>query len=146
MTRESNGPFLSASSSAYAEVAFSSQGSAPKRRKNQQENTTAALQKHPEPGYLFDRFYTRGSINRRPNRFKIFCKKEADRTDAAVADRLLLAFFHSKQNNDVAAIEEFGRALKSDSQSAVAWFYKAQAESRTLDFDAAIADLNAPRP
>ena len=61
------------------------------------------------------------------------------------ANRLLLAFFYSKQNNDVAAIDEFGKALKNDPSSAAAWYYNAQAERRCLDFESAIADLKRAR-
>ena len=57
------------------------------------------------------------------------------------ADRLLLAFFHTKQGSDVEALEQFRTALAADSDNAAAWFFKAEVAARTLDFDAAIADL-----
>ena len=100
----------------------------------------AALQKHPEPGYLFDRFYNAWLDGSTAESLQDFLQKQVEQSDTT-ANRLLLAFFHSKQNNDLAAIEEFGKALKTDPASAVACYYRALAESRTLDFDAAIADL-----
>ena len=100
-----------------------------------------ALQRRPEPGYLFDRFYNAWLDQSTVESLQDFLQKQLERSDTT-ANRLLLAFFHSKQNNDPAAIEELAKALKKDPARADAWYYKALAESRTLDFETAIADLN----
>ncbi|MBN2217792.1 MAG: tetratricopeptide repeat protein, partial [Pirellulales bacterium] len=104
----------------------------------------AILAKRPEPGYLFDRFYNawldRGTVES----LQEFLQSRVDREDTT-ANRLLLAFFHAKQNNDVAAIDEFAKALATGRAGADVWYHKALAEARTLDFEAAIADLKKAR-
>ena len=112
--------------------------------KNQAQKYHTILQKRPEPGYLFDRFYNAWLDQSTAESLQDFLQKQVEHSDTT-ANRLLLAFFHSKQNNDVAAIDEFNKALKSDPANASTWYYKAQAESRTLDFDAAIAALKQAR-
>ena len=69
-----------------------------------------------------------------------FLTQRADKSNQT-ADRLLLAYFHAKQGDDVKALEQFRAALKNDPGNAEAWYQKAVVEARTLDFDAAIADL-----
>ncbi|MEN6558807.1 MAG: tetratricopeptide repeat protein, partial [Thermoguttaceae bacterium] len=100
----------------------------------------AALQKRPEPGYLFDRFYNAWLDQSTAESLQEFLQKQIERSDTT-ANRLLLAFFHSKQNNDQAAVDELSKALKADPHNAALWYHRAQAESRMLDFDSAIADL-----
>jgi tetratricopeptide (TPR) repeat protein len=111
---------------------------------NEAQKYHAALQKRPEPGYLFDRFYNAWLDQGTAESLQEFLQKQVEQSDTT-ANRLLLAFFDSKQNNDVAAIEEFGKALKNEPANAAAWFYKAQAESRVLDFETAVADLKHAR-
>ena len=100
----------------------------------------AILEKRPDPGYLFDRFYNAWLDRSTVESLESFLSSEVAKRDTT-AHRLLLAFLYVKQNNDPAAIEEFNKALKSDPQNASIWYHKALALSRTLDFEAAIADL-----
>ncbi len=121
-----------------------SQGSAAEEEKNPALKYHAALKRRPEPGYLFDRFYNTWLDQSTAESLQEFLQKQASTADNA-ANHLLLAFFFSKQNNDVAAIDELAKAIKRGPASAAACYYRAQAEGRTLDFDAAIADLKHAR-
>ncbi|MBN2291443.1 MAG: tetratricopeptide repeat protein [Pirellulales bacterium] len=98
------------------------------------------LQKRPQPGYLFDRFYNTWLDESTTEELQQFLESQAEKSKTT-ADRLLVAFFHAKQGDDVAAIEEFRRALATDPGSAAIWYNKALIEARTLDFETAIADL-----
>jgi len=104
----------------------------------------AILQKRPEPGYVFDRFYNTWLDQASAESLQTFLQTRIEAEDST-PNRLLLAFFHSKQNDDAAAIDEFAEALKRDPDSASGWYYKARAESRTLDFESAAADLQEAR-
>lgn len=123
---------------------ISSKGSAAEDETQEAQKYHAALQKRPEPGYLFDRFYNAWLDHSTAELLQEFLEKQVEQEDTA-SNRLLLAFFHSKQNNDLAAIDEYAKALKSNPSNAAVLYYKAQAESRTLDFAAAIADLKHAR-
>ena len=57
-------------------------------------------------------------------------------------DRLLLAFFYTKQGEDAEALQVFAKALEADPGNAEAWLEKARSEARTLDFDTALEDLD----
>ena len=99
-----------------------------------------ALRKKPKTGYLFERFYNASLDWSSVEQLE---KKLADavKQTSATNDRLLLAFFHSKQGDDVKALEQFREALKTDPGNADVWYEKAIVETRTLDFDTALADL-----
>lgn len=102
------------------------------------------LLKRPEPGYLYDRFYNTWLDDSTVDQLKTFLTDRVEQ-EPATAERLLLAFFHVKQGNDVSALEEFRKALLIDPASAATWYHKALVEARTLDFDTAIADLRKAR-
>ena len=144
MTRTVAAMFLSAVALCVLGGRLASPAAAAEEEKNQAQKYHKALQKRPEPGYLFDRFYNAWLDQSTAESLQEFLQKQADQSDNT-ANRLLLAFFHSKQNNDLAAIEEFGKALKNDPSSAAACCYKAQAEARTLDYETAITDLKRAR-
>ena len=98
------------------------------------------LTKRPAPGYLFDRFYNTWLDAGTVEGLQTFLEQRAGTSDRT-SDRLLLAFFHAKQGDDVKALEQFRTALDRDPENSQAWYQKAIVESRTLDFDTAIADL-----
>ncbi len=99
-----------------------------------------ALVKRPVPGYLFDRFYNAwldtGTIEELEK--YLTARVAAEETTAG---RLLLAFFHAKQGDNVKAIGQFRAALEKNPGSAEAWFQKAVVEARTLNFETALQDL-----
>ncbi len=98
------------------------------------------LLKRAEPGYLYDRFYNSWLDESTVEQLQKFLTSRVQQ-NPKTADRLLLAFFYVKQGDDVAAIEEFRKALADDPASAAIWYHKALVEARTLDFDTAIEDL-----
>lgn len=100
----------------------------------------AALLRRPNPGYLFDRFYNTWLDAGTLEELRSFLQERVD-DRGETADRLLLAYFHAKQGDDVKALEEFREALENDPENAEAGYQKAVVEARTLDFDTAIADL-----
>ena len=71
-----------------------------------------ALKKRPNPGYLFDRFFDAWLDSGTVEGLENYLKSAAENPDAATADQLLLAFFHSKQGDDLAALEVFDVALE----------------------------------
>lgn len=105
-----------------------------------------ALVRRPSPGYLFDRFYNSWLDSSSLEELGEFLKSNAEKS-AKTPDRLLLAFFHAKGGDDVAALKQFREALKNDPGNAATLYEKAVVEARTLDFETALADLaNAARP
>lgn len=100
----------------------------------------AALQRRPNPGYLFDRFYNTWLDTSSLDQLEKFLASQVEKT-RSTQDRLLLAFFHTKQGDDVRALEQFRLALANDPTSVETLYEKAVIEARTLDFDTAIADL-----
>jgi tetratricopeptide (TPR) repeat protein len=98
----------------------------------------------PEPGYLFDRFYNTWLDESTVDSLEQFLSTRARET-RETPDQLLLAFFFVKKGDDVAALEEFQKALAANPASAATWYDKALDEARTLDFDSAIADLKKGR-
>lgn len=99
-----------------------------------------ALRKRPTPGFLFDRFFDAWLEDSTAAELETFLRGEAEKTKA-LPDQLLLAFYFSRQGEDVRAIEQFRAALEANPGSAAAWYEKAVTEARTLDFDTALADL-----
>lgn len=99
-----------------------------------------ALQRRPVPGYLFDRFYNTWLDSATITELESYLTQQAA-ASKTTADRLLLAFFFSKQGEDVLALEQFRIALKNDPSSAETWYEKAVIEARTLDFETALVDL-----
>lgn len=100
------------------------------------------LRKRPQPGYLYDRFYNAWLDQASVDSLAEFLTARAKEPGES-ADRLLLAFFYAKQGDDRRAIEQFRATLSEDPDNAGAWFEKAVAEARTLDFERALLDLEA---
>ncbi len=101
-----------------------------------------ALLRRPSPGYLYDRFYNTWLDGSSLEDLKTFLNDRA-KSSNTTADRLLLAFFHARQGDDVAALQQFRAALKNDPGNAATLYEKAVVESRTLDFETALVDLAA---
>ena len=99
-----------------------------------------SLLKRPAPGAVFDRFYSAWLDTKTVDELEGFLKSRAE--SGPPAARLLLAFFYARQNDNVKAIAQFRLAVGKDGANADAWYQKALAEARTLDFDSALASLN----
>ena len=99
------------------------------------------LEKRPSPGYLFDRFYNAWLDTDTVEGLEGFLKAQLGRA-GDTPHRLLLAFFYTRQGENVRALEQFRAALEKDPGSADAWYQKALVEQRTLDFSTAIEDLD----
>jgi predicted Zn-dependent protease len=100
-----------------------------------------ALVKRPTGGYLFDRFYNAWLDTQTLDELEKYLTQRAEAADAATGHRLVLAFFHMRQNASAKALELFAKALEKDPGNAEAWFQKALAESRAGNVDKALADL-----
>ena len=100
------------------------------------------LTKRPNPGYLFDRFYDAWLEASSSEALGDYLKSQVE-TTKATNDRLLLAFFHAKLGDDVAALQQFQAALKNDPGNAATLYEKAVVEARTLNFETALKDLEA---
>ena len=100
------------------------------------------LAKRPNPGYLFDRFYDAWLEASSNEALGEYLKSRVE-TTKATNDRLLLAFFHAKLGDDVAALQQFQTALKNDPGNAATLYEKAVVEARTLNFETALKDLEA---
>ena len=122
--------------------AFSKQDSGQQAKNEKALKYHKALQRRPVPGYLFDRFYNTWLDESSIADLETFLKSQAA-SSGKTNDILLLAFFYAKQGKDVKAIEQFRVALKNDPTSANVLYEKAVVESQTLDFDTALADLDA---
>ena len=101
----------------------------------------SALQKRPKPGYLFDRFYDSWLESDSLEGLQSFLEDQV-KVDQSTANRLLLAFFLSKQNKDTEALREFDRALEKEPGNAATWYEKARVETRLLNYAAAIETLS----
>lgn len=97
------------------------------------------LLKRPAPGYLFDRFCNAWVDTATLDDLEKFLTSQAEQK-GSTADHLLLAFYQSRQGDSVKALAEFRLALEKDPGSADAWYQKAVAETRALNFDTALAD------
>ncbi|MEN1681158.1 MAG: tetratricopeptide repeat protein [Planctomycetota bacterium] len=100
------------------------------------------LLRRPAPGYLFDRFFNAWLDEAPVADLQAFLAARAD-DPGTPADRLLLALFYAKRGDDVAAIGQFRETLAADPGNAAAWRQKAELEARTLNFETALADLDA---
>lgn len=99
-----------------------------------------ALRRRPEPGYLFDQFHNAWLDTGTAAELGQYLQRCADESQAT-NDRMLLAIFHAKQGRNVEALQVYGRIVAAAPDNASAWFYKAEVEARTLDFETALSDL-----
>ena len=98
------------------------------------------LTKRPGSGPLFERFVNAWLDTGTLESLGQFLAARV-KSDPSAPNRLLLALFFSRQGEPVKALEEFRAALETNPGSADVWYQKALLESRTLDFDAAVASL-----
>ncbi|HWB04783.1 MAG TPA: tetratricopeptide repeat protein [Verrucomicrobiales bacterium] len=99
------------------------------------------LLKRPAPGAVFDRFYNAWLDTGTLEEMETFLLRSADAPGNESAARLLLAFYYAKQNEHAKAAAEFARALEKNPNSPDGWHQKALAESRLLDYSAALASV-----
>ena len=98
------------------------------------------LLKRPGPGPLFERFINAWLDTGTLEELNTFLTERVT-ADPSTPNRLLLALLYSRQGESVKALEQFRAALVTAPGSADIWYQKALVESRTLDFDAALAKL-----
>ena len=86
------------------------------------------LVKRPSPGYLFDRFTDAWLDTDSYEHLESFLQARSSDPGTS-ADRLLLAYFYSKQRENLDALEQFQLALALDPGNAEAWLEKTKLES-----------------
>lgn len=101
----------------------------------------AALEKHPEPGYLFDRFHAAWLAGNSNESLEAFLKVRAQAAPDSSA-WLLLAFFYEKEGRDVEALKLYENGIAKAPADPAILFHKANLETDTANFDAAIASFN----
>ena len=99
------------------------------------------LLKRPAPGAVFDRFYNAWLDTGTLEEMEAFLVRMAEVQKEESGARMILALYYVKQNDHTQAVEQFAKALERDPGSAAAWHQKAIAESRLLDYTAALASL-----
>ncbi len=100
------------------------------------------IAKRPQPGTLFERFYTAWMEEGTAAELQQFLQSRADKADARPADHLLLAVFLAHSGNDSAALSAYTTALRLDPSNASAWIERSRIEARALDFTAALTSLD----
>jgi len=99
------------------------------------------LRKRPEPGTIFERFYSSWLEEGTASGLLEHLLAQASRPDAAASDHLILALLHSHRGDDLKALASYQAALQLDDKNAGAWLERARIESRLLDFPAALGSL-----
>lgn len=102
-----------------------------------------ALLKRPSGGPLFERFYQSWLDQGTSAGLEAHLRQRADAPEATPADAMLLGWFFAKRGEDNEAIARFRSALEKDPSNAAAWLEKAKAETRVLDLEAALSDLES---
>lgn len=102
-----------------------------------------ALLKRPSGGPLFERFYQSWLDQGTSAGLEAHLRKRADAPEAMPADAMLLGWFFAKRGEDNEAIARFRSALEKDPSNAAAWLEKAKAETRVLDLETALSDLES---
>ncbi|MCH8092823.1 MAG: tetratricopeptide repeat protein, partial [Proteobacteria bacterium] len=100
----------------------------------------AILREQPGNSYLFDRFYNAWLESGTTEQLETRLEEALEQSNGR-ADRLLLAFFYEKQGQDREALRLYREGTKGQAPDAEYLYFKARAESRHLEFDAAISDL-----
>ncbi|WP_395749765.1 tetratricopeptide repeat protein [Prosthecobacter sp.] len=100
------------------------------------------VRKRPQPGTLFERFYTAWLEESSAAELQQFLQSRADKADATPADHLLLATYHAHLGNDPAALSSYEKALELNPANASAWIERSRLESRALDFAGALRSLD----
>ncbi|MEM8737104.1 MAG: tetratricopeptide repeat protein [Planctomycetota bacterium] len=100
-----------------------------------------ALRRSPQPGLIFDRFCDSWLAERSDEELEQFLERQAEAGEPA--DQLILGFYFAREGRNVQALRVFRDTLERHPGNAAAWFFKAQIEAATLDFDTALSDLDA---
>lgn len=95
------------------------------------------LQRRPQAGLVYDRFYTAWLETGTPEELGAFLAKQ----NGSAADSLILALFHEQQGQEAEALKAYQAALGKDSANAAAWLARARLEARMLEFTAALNSL-----
>ncbi len=97
------------------------------------------LKKRPSPGYLFDRFYNSWLDESTSEALETFLSERAT-ADPTAPYGVILAIYYEKNGDTVKALEQYGRILEQGKDAQVL-FLKGKLETRTLNFQQALADL-----
>ncbi len=100
------------------------------------------LSKRPQPGTLFERFYTAWLEEGTSAELHQYLAARAGKTDASPADHLILAIYQAHHGNDPEALVSYHAALKLNPGNASAWVECSRIEARMLDFTAALQSLD----
>jgi len=99
------------------------------------------LQKRPQPGTIFERFYAAWMEEGTAAGLLEYLAAQAGREGGTAADHLLLAIHHTHRGDDPAALSAYHAALQRDAKNAGAWVERSRIEARMLDFAAALGSL-----
>jgi hypothetical protein len=95
-----------------------------------------ALHRLPQPVFVFECFCDAWLVEASPESLEAFLNQLV--AGGSAEDRLSLGFYLACEGRNIEAIRVFRDTLAQHPGSASAWFYKAQVESATLDFDTAL--------
>ena len=104
----------------------------------------AALLRDPRPGPPLDRFCEAWLAELDTDSLEAFLTRRA--ADGSTEDRLALGFYLAREGRDADAVRVLRAALRGEDGHAGARLFKARIEASTLDFDTALADLQAAAP
>ncbi len=99
------------------------------------------LLKRPQPGTVFERFVAEWLAEGSVADLRVFLQQRAEAAEASTADRLLPGFLASRQNDAQGALAAFAKTLEADPENPAAWLLRAKAETRMVDYEAALASL-----
>ncbi len=100
-----------------------------------------ALRRSPQPGLIFERFCDAWLADRSAEDLEGFLRRQSEAGDPA--DQLILGFYFAREGRNVEAIRVFRETLEHHPGQASAWFFKAEIEAATLDFETALSDLES---
>jgi len=97
------------------------------------------LLKRPQPGLVYDRFYSAWMETGTADSLAEFLSQRTTTT----ADLLVLAIFHDQRGNEAEALKAYTSVLERDQTNARAWLQRAKLEARMMNFEAALKSLSA---
>lgn len=97
------------------------------------------LLKRPQPGLVYDRFYSAWMEAGTADSLVEFLRQRTSTT----ADLLVLAIFHDQRGNEAEALKAYTSALERDQTNVRAWLQRAKLEARMMNFEAALKSLAA---
>ncbi|WP_395735313.1 hypothetical protein [Prosthecobacter sp.] len=95
------------------------------------------LLKRPQPGLVYDRFYSAWMETGTAESLAAFLAGRA----STAADLLLLAIFHDQRGNEAEALKAYTAALERDGSNTRAWLQRAKLEARMMNFETALKSL-----